>query len=98
MSRSVVFGSAIEQWRVLRVDFEILREAAFTRASDACNGVLLNERGKRADVDAYSLFIGSGARARAYASRELLDHWTVCPRVTFEAFERQTVEQWDGAA
>lgn len=83
---------AIAQWRVMRAEYEIVREAAYERAETACNGVLLNARGKKAGIDAYSLFMGNETRAHAYASEELIDHWAQYPRLTFEAFEQQQMD------
>lgn len=91
MSRSAVFTAAVDEWRTLREEFELLREAAFARAQDATNGAMLNARGRRAKIDPYSLFIGPTARAHAYASRELIDHWAAHPRVTYAQFERERV-------
>ena len=89
---SALFALAAGQWRAMRADFEVVREAAYRTASEDCNGVLLNARGKAAGVDAYSLFMGTAARAYAYASRELVDHWSTHPRPTLAAFERQMLE------
>lgn len=86
---SASFDAAVRQWRTLRADFEILREAAYERAETECNGALLNDRGRRAGIDPYSLFMGTRARAYAYASEELIDHWKVYPRLTFAEFESQ---------
>lgn len=90
MSVNVKLG--IQLWRSCRMEFEVVREAAYARALDATNGVLLNRRGIDAGIDTYSLFIGSNVRAYAYASRELIDHWAEYPRLTFEEFERQSFE------
>lgn len=91
MSRSSVFAAAVDEWRTLRAEFELLREAAFARAQEATNGAMLNERGRRERIDPYSLFIGPAVRAHAYASRELIDHWARHPRVTYAQFERERV-------
>jgi len=89
---SALFALAAGQWRAMRAEFEVVREAAYRAAADDCNGVLLNARGKKAGVDPYSLFMGTTARAYAYASRELIDHWSTHPRPTLAAFERQMLE------
>ncbi|WP_349862617.1 hypothetical protein [Leifsonia sp. WHRI 6310E] len=97
MSR--IFALAASSWRSMRAEYEIYREGAYERAETDCNGVLLNARGKKAGVDPYSLFMGNEARALAYASEELVDHWARHPRLTFAAFERQHLEYVeDGAA
>lgn len=89
---SAIFTYAAQSWRAMRADFEVVREAAYRTALDDCNGVLLNARGKKADIDPYSLFMGPEARAHAYASRELIDHWATHTRPTLAAYERQLFE------
>lgn len=86
--KSPVFVCAVDRWRELREEFELVREAAFERPHEDTNGVLLNARGKRAGIDAYSLFMGNEARALAYASPELVEHWQSWPRPVFDQFER----------
>ena len=73
-----------------------MRENAYRRALEDCNGVLLNERGKKKKLDPYRLFIGSDIAAYAYASEELIEHWARYPRLSFAAFERQWVEPYSG--
>lgn len=86
---SLIFLAAIDQWRQVRGDYQLMLEAHYREAGDACNGVLLNRRGRERGIDPFTLFKGPGVRARAYASEELLEHWrTTRPRVTFEEFER----------
>lgn len=97
MSRSVVFGFAVDQWRVIRTEFEIYREHAYIRAENATRGALLNARGRAKQIDPWSLFIGSDVRALAYASEELRDHWAEYPRITFADFERQWFEREDAS-
>lgn len=92
MTGSPIFRFAVSHWHRLRAEFETVREGAFSEASDACNGVLLNVRGKRAGVDPYSLFIGNEVRALAYASEELVEWWASHPRLTWTKFERQSVD------
>lgn len=95
---SVLFAAAASQWAVMRAEYETVRESHYVQALDATNGVLLNERGKRAGIDPYSLFMGNETRALAYASRELVDHWARTPRLTLAAFERQMLEEWSEAS
>lgn len=95
---SAIFRAAAQQWRTIRAEFEIYREAAYIRAETACNGALLNARGKKAGINAYSLFIGPEQRARAYASEELVEHWQRYPRMTFAQFEAETLYSEEGAA
>lgn len=83
-----IVADALRQWRVMRDEFELYREAMFARAHEDCRGELLNRTGQRAGIDPYSLFIGPEARALRYASPELRDWWTRNPRVTVAEFER----------
>lgn len=91
---SPLFAQAIEQWRELRAEYEDHRVAAYLVAEEACRGAMLNARGRRAQIDALSLFMGTEARAHAYASPELIEHWATHPRVTFAQFERQRGVSW----
>lgn len=79
MIRGATFRQGLALWRVARDEFELYREAAFAAAQDETGGALLNARGRAAHIDPWSLFIGPWARARAYASRELLDWWDLHP-------------------
>lgn len=54
------------------------------RAEDATRGHLLNQRGRAAGIDYESLFEGPDARARKYASPELLAFWNANGRPTVE--------------
>lgn len=62
-------------------------EASYLMAEEFTRGHLLNETGKAAGVDSFSLFSGQGARARKYASPELLEFWTFRPRITYSEFK-----------
>jgi hypothetical protein len=84
---------AFQTWRECRAEFELHRENAYRNAETDTNGVLLNDRGKRAGIDPYSLFIGPEIRALAYASEELIEHWARYPRPVFERFERNWLEK-----
>ena len=75
MSRLI--GEAFAEWRECRAAFDEVLHSAYTRAEIATNGALLNDRGRRAEVDAVSLFMGPQVRAHAYASPELLDQTLV---------------------
>lgn len=86
-----VVSDAFDVWRECRAAFDDVLYAAYLRAERETNGALLNERGRRAGVDAASLFMGTAVRAYAYASPELVDHWEKHPRTTYAAFERQWV-------
>lgn len=89
---SAIFALAAQQYKIVRADYEIVKENAYRTALEACNGVLLNARGKAGQVDPFSLFQGPEVRAHAYASEELLEHWYRHPRITFTAYERQMLE------
>lgn len=93
-----LFAIAAAQWRAMRAEYEVIRESHYRQALDATNGVLLNARGLRAGVDPYSLFMGTEARANAYASEELIEHWRYRPRLTLAAFERQMLDEWQEAS
>jgi hypothetical protein len=54
------------------------------RAEDATRGHLLNQLGRRAGINYRSLFEGPDARARKYASPELLAYWNANGRPTLE--------------
>lgn len=96
--RSPIFAQAVAFWHQVRDEFELYRQAQYERAETELNGVLLNQRGKRARIDAYSLFIGPEVRALAYASEELVEWWTRHPRLTFEQYEHTRVEAFRGVA
>jgi hypothetical protein len=89
VSASVRFGLDLE--KRIRAEFEDVRTAAYEVAAECCRGRLLNERGVRAGVDAWDLFQGPAVRARAYASEELLEHWSTHPRPVFVEYERQAL-------
>lgn len=91
-THSVTFGGAVAAWRLLRAEYDLHLEAAYAEAVEATSGVLLNAKGKAKGIDSRSLFLGTDARARCYASQELLDHWDARPRVTFAQFEAERTE------
>lgn len=86
---SAYIREALELRAWARADFEDYRLAEYERASEACRGALLNERGRRAGIDSLSLFMGSSVRAYAYASDELKEHWQTHKRPVFAEFELQ---------
>lgn len=55
-------------------------------AEDATRGNVLNAAGRRADISPLSLFGGTEARARKYASEELLQWWQDNGRLTLDNF------------
>ncbi|UQN30502.1 hypothetical protein [Brachybacterium kimchii] len=84
---SEIFNDALHARRLMREEFELHRHASYQRAYRDLNGELLNDRGRAAHVDPYSLFMGNGARAYCYASEELRDWWEDHDRPTVESFE-----------
>lgn len=76
-------------WRECRAEYEGERLRRYWAAEEATRGALLNARGRAAGIDPESLFMGTWARARAYASEELLEHWETHPRLTYQDFETQ---------
>lgn len=93
---SLIYEAAIAEWRRTRADYSLFLEAQHRAASAVCNGALLNARGRAAGVSSFSLFMGPWARAKAYASEELIEFWDTSRRVTFAEFERQSYD--DAAA
>ncbi|WP_017972514.1 phage minor capsid protein [Actinopolyspora halophila] len=61
-------------------------DAQYWAAEDATNGVLLNRAGEAAGISPRSLFTGSEARARKYASDELKEFWDQNGRMTFTEY------------
>lgn len=56
-------------------EHQLAIEAAYRSADQATRGHMLSPAGRAAGVDPRSLFSGSGARARKYASEELRGFW-----------------------
>lgn len=76
-------GYTREQLRGMYAEYV---EHEFLAAEAAANGFLLNEEGRRAGISPRSLFTGTEARARKYASDDLLWYWADSPRLSFDAF------------
>lgn len=57
-------------------------EMEFAAAEAATNGYMLNRRGLEAGINERTLFRGPEARARKYASEELLNYWQTHARPT----------------
>lgn len=91
-------GGGFAAWRECRADYDELLYSAYVRAEDATRGAMLNARGRAKGIDPFSLFMGTAARAYAYASEELIEHWAEHPRVTFAEFERQWADGRERAA
>lgn len=88
------FAHAMALRAECRAAFDDAKAAAYDAAAEACRGRLLNVRGQRAGVDAFDLFEGNEATARAYASPELLEWWSQHGRPVFARF----AEQWPMSA
>lgn len=86
---SGLIAAAFADWRECRNEYDRVLYAAYDRAAEATRGALLNEDARKAGIDSLSLFMGPEARARRWASPELLEHWEHFPRVTYAEFERQ---------
>jgi hypothetical protein len=61
-------------------------EVSFLAAEAATNGYHLNRAGEAAGIDPRSLFTGPEARARKYASEDLLTYWQAHGRLTVDDF------------
>ena len=89
---SPTFAQAARAWSHMREEFELYLEAQVDAALDACAGVLLNAEGRAAGIDPRTLFYGPWARAKKYASEELIDFWAQAGRTTVSEFERTYLE------
>lgn len=87
--KSTIFAQAAERYHECRGAFADHLDALYDQAEAATNGVLLNARGKRAGIDAYTLLYGPEVRLRAYGSEELIDFLATRGRMTYHEFERQ---------
>jgi hypothetical protein len=91
----MTIAAAFAQWRVIRAEYEDYLEAAYALAAEETRGALLNRRGMAAGIESRSLFMGNRARAYAYASPELIEHWDKHPRVPFVEYEAQRTDPHD---
>jgi hypothetical protein len=66
---------------------------AWLQAEAATNGYLLNREGRAKNVDPRSLFSGPEARARRYASDELLAWWDAHGRPTFADWKAHLLDE-----
>jgi hypothetical protein len=73
------------RWSARKADRSAVIENEWLAAEAQTRGVMLNRRGREAGIEPRSLFTGPEARARKYASEELLNYWEYNPRPT-EAF------------
>ncbi|MEV5537447.1 phage minor capsid protein [Saccharopolyspora shandongensis] len=85
--------------------FDELARAAYRRFVDVqywqaeadTNGYLLNRAGEAAGIEPRELFEGPAARARKWASDELLEWWDAHCRLTFDEFAAQLLGDPRGA-
>lgn len=89
---SPIFARAAADWNEMRAEFDIVLEAAYTAAEKGSGGAMLNARGRREHVSAYSLLTGPWVRVEAYGSPELIEHFRKRGRPSLADFERQWVE------
>lgn len=87
MSRSALFAQAVAAHHEARSAWLDLLEVEYLRAEKATRGHLLNARGRELGIDPRTLFYGSAVRAAAYASEELIEHWSTFPRLPWGEFE-----------
>lgn len=80
--------SAADRRRNEAIDFEIEIEAMYLQAEHVTRGDMLNKAGKAAHIDPRTLFYGTSARARKYASEELSDWFAKHGRLTRTEFQR----------
>jgi len=78
-----------QRWTARRHERQEAVEQAWLAAEAGTKGNMLNQRGKEARINERTLFTGPEARARKYASEELLNWWEDHPRPTGAYFEGQ---------
>ncbi|ADD43873.1 hypothetical protein [Stackebrandtia nassauensis] len=66
-------------------------QVSYVAAEDATAGHMLSKAGRAADVNPLSLFSGTTARARKYASEDLLRWWSEHGRMTFTEYRAQVL-------
>ncbi|WP_288874204.1 hypothetical protein [uncultured Microbacterium sp.] len=84
-----IISEAFNAWRECRAEYDDTLYSQYEAAEAATNGAMLNARGREKGIDPFTLFMGTEARALAYASEELVEYWQSHPRITFAKFERQ---------
>jgi len=81
--------------RLAREDYDLMVESQFLAAErdPEVNGFMLNRAGVASGIDPKTLFSGSHARARKWASEDLLRWWDInCrdyPRMSYAAWKAQ---------
>lgn len=86
MTTTPVFSPAVARHHDLRSAWLDELERRYLAAERETRGHMLNQRGRAAGIDPRTLFYGTAARANAYASSELKDHWLTHPRLTYRGF------------
>lgn len=71
--------------------FDEQAEQAFLRAERDCRGELTNDDGRRQSIDPRSLFIGTDAHARRWASEELIEWWEDNGRPTRDEYRQDLI-------
>jgi hypothetical protein len=92
--RSPIFQYAAEMYRDMRREFGVVLEAAYAAAEEGTHGSLLNARGRREPVTAYSLLIGPWPRVEKYGSPELIEWFNEVGRPSVHDYEREWLHAW----
>lgn len=93
---SPIYEYAAGLWREMRDEFELQVEAAHAAAEEGTHGKMLNARGRREGIDAYSLMTGPWSRVRLYGSPELIEWCETEGRPSVARFEREWFAAWLG--
>lgn len=93
---SPIFQYAADLYREMREEFELQVEAAHKAAEEGTRGSMLNARGRREGIDAYSLMTGPWHRVRMYGSPELIEWCEAEGRPSVARFEREWFAAWLG--
>lgn len=86
---SAIFRKAALDYREMRTEFDAVLEAAYRAAEEGSGGAMLNERGRRQGVDAYSLLMGPWRRVEKYGSPELIEWFQSHPRPSVSDYESE---------
>lgn len=84
-------GETLEQ--AVRRDYDEWVHVQWLAAEAGTSGNMLNAAGRAAGVDVVELFSGPVARARKYASEELLRWWAANGRLNFTEFKAQVLQR-----
>ena len=89
---SPTIQQALDRLKELRDEYQALMEAEYLLVHEELNGRLLNRRGEAKGIDPWSLFRSNWTYVKAYGSEELIEWFTLNPRLTFAQYERQMLE------